>query len=237
MSERSGSRAAGILVLLLLAIAAPGCGAGRGGGHGATRHRDLADGVSFVAPPDGTASPRDDDASSADAGLGVSARLPPGWHTARSPLVPELARSRQVFAAATFVPPAGTRDPRSGEPTASFARMRPGDVLVTVEEEAPSRVTLVRYPDYFLPRPARYDLSHTPWLHEQHMGEVPARVPIDFRAAGRFFSADVDVVGAPTRRRLRQVSAILTGLRFGRTPPDPISVPAGTIHCDCGHAG
>ncbi|MFT3863377.1 MAG: hypothetical protein QM729_03825 [Solirubrobacterales bacterium] len=172
-----------------------------------------------------------------DPGYGVSVHLPPGWHAARSPLVPGLTRSREVFAAATFVPVPGTRDPCSAEPTASFTRMRPGDVLVTVEEEAPARATLLRHPDYFPPRPAHYDLGHTPWLHEQHMGEVPARVPLHFRAAGRFFAADVDVVGAPTPGQLHQVSAILTGLRFGRTPRGPISVPAGTIRCACGHGG
>ncbi len=155
-----------------------------------------------------------------------SSSCPLGWHPAQARLVPKLLDPLEILSVGTSVLPVGGGGDCDREPVAAIERMRTGDALLSIQEytvtaamrsrlgtgEAPPRLAT-----------AIGELTLRRALHRP--GErIPApedlwTATLPFTAHGRWFDALVYVRGRPAPARLRQVRAILAGLRFAGARP------------------
>ncbi len=108
------------------------------------------------------------------------------------------------------------------EPSAAIEQMKPGDALISVQEEAlsPALQAVLRARPLprrfeFRPRPRRFDL-HDLYLYPPPRQASMGFVRLTFSEAGRAYFLLVYVKGPAAPKLRRQVGAILGGLRFSR---------------------
>jgi hypothetical protein len=166
---------------------------------------------------DGTSSAR----SYGSLRYGFQLELPGGWHPAQARLVPKLLDPLEILSVGTSVLPVGGGGDCDREPVAAIERMRLGDALLSVQEYTVTAAMLSRIGTGGAPprlAAAIGELTLRRALHRP--GErIPApedlwTATLPFTAHGRWFDALVYIRGRPAPARLRQVRAILTGLRF-----------------------
>ena len=152
---------------------------------------------------------------------GFQLELPVGWHPAQARLVPKLLDPLEILSVGTSVLPVGGGGDCDREPVAAIERLRPGDALLSVQEYTVTAAMRSRIGTGAAPprlAAAIGELTLRRALHRP--GErIPApedlwTATLPFTAHGRWFDALVYVRGRPAAARLRQVRAILTGLRF-----------------------
>ncbi|MBS1862029.1 MAG: hypothetical protein JSS68_09990 [Actinobacteria bacterium] len=190
--------------------------------------------TAFIAVAAGAESPagaRDRGRAAASSGrtvqsgrYGYSLSLPAGWHRAPHRLVPRLLDPREILSLGAGPLPVGGGGDCRRDPITAIDRMRSGDALITIQEEAEGpgmrRVRLrERHDAPSLPEA----LSSMHLLRELHPpGEhVPASqqlryTQVGFTEDGRSLDALLWVKGPPAPARVRQVKAILSSIDFRR---------------------
>jgi hypothetical protein len=146
--------------------------------------------------------------------------LPVGWQRSDTRLVP-LLMPREILSVGTFPMPAGGGGNCGREPVAAIARMERGDALVSIQEYTVSAAMRERLqagagPPSLHGGAAAMTLRRRSLLSaERGRGRPPLwSTTLPFSSHGRWFDALVYVRARPTPERLRQVRAILEGLRF-----------------------
>ena len=170
---------------------------------------------------------------------GYSLALPAGWRRAPRRLVPNLLDPREILSVGTFAMPVGGGGECGRDPIAAIERMRAGDSIITIQEEAETpgmrrQLREQRVPT-LLSALARMRLMpelHPPGEHVSASREL-WYAQVDFTERGRWFGALVWVKGTPGAGRIREVKGILASIDFRRgrfvrplprRRPDQISV-------------
>jgi hypothetical protein len=154
--------------------------------------------------------------------FGYTGSIPLGWRRAPRRLVPNLLDPKEILSLGTFATLVGGGGNCQREPIAAIERMGTGDALITIQEEAESRVMkgrLKRNPPPPLSK-VLSDLQLRRDLHAPREHVSPAEDlwhgQVSFTVAGRQFGALVFVKGPPRPRRVAQVHAILVAIHFDR---------------------
>jgi hypothetical protein len=172
-----------------------------------------------VAAPDGG---DDDSVVLVSERYDLSLSLPSGWHASRARLVPNLLMPRELVSVGTFGMSPGGGGNCGREPAKAVGRMRPGDVLVSIQEYLVTAKMSAHLTDTFPLRPRLKSLERSAGAFAGGGSGTPVySATIPFRRAGRAFDALVYFRGPPTAAGRAEVSAILAGLRFG--PDGPFS--------------
>jgi hypothetical protein len=143
----------------------------------------------------------------------LSLSLPPGWHASRARLVPKLLRPREIVSVGTFGMAPGGGGNCGREPQEAIWRMKPGDMLVTVQEYTVTRRMRRRLGWVFPPLDGvRIGRLARAWVGAAR-GVVSATIP--FSSNGRAFDALVYFAGRPSPVERAEVAGILDSLRVG----------------------
>jgi hypothetical protein len=151
--------------------------------------------------------------------FGFAARLPADWTRSARRLVPNLLDPREILSVGTFAMPGGGGD-CGREPIAAIDRVRAGEALISIQEEALNRRIGAQLPQTpslaSYSSEARLDLRREPRLPGKQL--PPSRSlwssTLPFRAGGREFDALIYFRGPPSPDRVGQVIWILAGLSF-----------------------
>jgi hypothetical protein len=152
---------------------------------------------------------------------GFRLELPVGWHPAQARLVPKLLDPLEILSVGTSALPVGGGGDCDREPVAAIERLRPGDALLSVQEYTVTAAMRSRIGTGAAPPRLAAAIGELTLRRSLHRpGErIPApedlwSATLPFTAQGRWFDALVYVRGRPAAARLRQLRAILAGLRF-----------------------
>jgi hypothetical protein len=147
-------------------------------------------------------------------------RLPPGWQPAGARLVPLLS-PREVLSVGTFPMPAGGGGNCGREPVVAIRRMRPGDVLISIQEYVVTKRMRPELTRTFPPKAEQLELDELRRGRVARVAKDPrdrgviwATVP--FSEAGRAFDALVYFRGRPSPELRREASWVLGELVFER---------------------
>lgn len=185
-----------LALALLAALVLSGCG-----GH---------DGGQPAAPaPAGRTTYHDDR-------HGFTVRLPPDWHRARENLAPDVVQPREIVSLGTYPLryEAGDRCSAIGAPMPRLDRMRPGDVLVSVQERVgagPGHPALPRRTRPFRLRPL--NLAGKPRCAARRIGSIAFQA---FGDAGRVFYMIAVIGRKATARTRREMQRVIDSFRFER---------------------
>lgn len=159
--------------------------------------------------------------------FGFAGSLPDGWARSAERLVP-LLLPKEILSVGTGPMPTGGGGNCSREPVAAIARMRPGDILVSIQEYAVTRRMRARMAETYPPLSAyshagRLGLRRYASVRLNRAPAIPrARPPagrywsatLPFRDSGRVFDALVYLRGRRSADRLAQIVSMLSGLEF-----------------------